>query len=48
MKYRVVDANKAELPINRLCDVLGVPAFALRASARQSRQVVIIPGEIVR
>ncbi len=37
MKYRVVDASKAELPIKRLCNVLGVPAFALCASARQSR-----------
>jgi putative transposase len=26
MKYRVVDANKAELPITRLCDMLGVSA----------------------
>jgi len=48
MKYRVVDANKAELPINRQCDVLGVSASGYYAwknrkmSNRQREDMVFL------
>jgi putative transposase len=48
MKYRIVDANKAELPVKRLCDVLGVSASGYyswknpKMSKRQRKDMIYL------